>query len=225
MLYNFFVIFTVQRLFIKMSPLGKIYQNLFILIYLNEIVPLSLELKSFLANKIKRTVFAKNEIIHKEGEICNRLYVIKKGLVRGYFVSDKIDVTTWISFDSEIFTSITGFFKNEPARENIQCLEDTHCEYLEYQDFQYCLRNFPEMREINRIMMVEYYIHAENRAFMTRIPNAQKRLKYFLDNTDPKMVERIPKKYLASFLTMRPETLSRIINEQAKKLKSDNSTK
>jgi len=204
-----------------MSPQNKTHQNLFILIYLNEIVPLSPELKLFLANKIKRTVFTKNEIINKEGEICNKLYVIKKGLVRGYFNSGNIDVTTWISFDNEIFTSITGFFKNEKARENIQCLEDTHCEYLEYQDFQYCLRNFPEMREINRIMMVEYYIHAENRAFITRIPSAQKRLKYFLKNTDPKMVERIPKKYLASFLTMRPETLSRIINDHGEVLKSN----
>jgi hypothetical protein len=67
------------------------------------------------------------------------------------------------------------------------------------------------MREINRIMMVEYYIHAENRAFMTRIPSAKSRLNYFLKNADPKVVERIPKKFLASFLAMRPETLSRIL--------------
>lgn len=194
-----------------MSSPNRLHINLFILIYLNEIVPLSAELKAFLTRNIKRTVFAKNEIISKEGEICTKLYVIKKGLVRGYCLSDNVDVTTWISFDNEIFTSITGFFKNEPARENIQCLEDTHCEYLEYQDYQYCLRNFPEMREINRIMMVEYYIHAENRAFLTRIPSAQKRLAYFLKNTNPKMTQRIPKKYLASFLAMRPETLSRLL--------------
>jgi CRP-like cAMP-binding protein len=132
-------------------------------------------------------------------------------MVRGYFISDNSDITTWISSDGDIFTSITGFFKNEPAKENMQCLEDTYCEYLEYQDFQYCLKNFPEMREINRIMMVEYYIHAENRAYMTRIPNAKSRLSYFLKNADPKVVERIPKKFLASFLAMRPETLSRIL--------------
>ena len=56
---------------------------------------------------------------------------------------------------------------------------------------------------------------------LPRIPSAQKRLKYFLKNTDPKMVERIPKKYLASFLTMRPETLSRIINDHGEVLKSN----
>jgi|TARA_R110002049_G_scaffold3514_1_gene26312 CRP-like cAMP-binding protein len=194
-----------------MSPLSKIHQNLFILIYLNSIVPLSSELKTFLSNKIKRKVYTKNHIINREGEICNNLHVIKKGMVRGYFISDSTDITTWISSDGDIFTSITGFFKNERAKENIQCLEDTYCEYLEYQDFQYCLKNFPEMREINRIMMVEYYIHAENRAFMTRIPSAKSRLTYFLKNADPKVVERIPKKFLASFLAMRPETLSRIL--------------
>ena len=194
-----------------MSPLSKIHQNLFILIYLNSIVPLSSELKSFLSNKLKRKVYAKNHIINREGEICNNLHVIKKGMVRGYFISDNTDITTWISSDGDIFTSITGFFKNEPAKENIQCLEDTYCEYLEYQDFHYCLKNFPEMREINRIMLVEYYIHAENRAFMTRIPSAKSRLSYFLKNADPKVVERIPKKFLASFLAMRPETLSRIL--------------
>jgi CRP-like cAMP-binding protein len=194
-----------------MSPLSKIHQNLFILIYLNSIVPLSSELKTFLSNKIKRKVYVKNHIINRGGEICNNLYVIKRGMVRGYFISDNSDITTWISSDGDIFTSITGFFKNEPAKENMQCLEDTYCEYLEYQDFQYCLKNFPEMREINRIMMVEYYIHAENRAYMTRIPNAKSRLSYFLKNADPKVVERIPKKFLASFLAMRPETLSRIL--------------
>ena len=183
-----------------MSPQSKIHQNLFILIYLNSIVPLSSGLKTFLSNKIKRKVYAKNDIINREGEICNNLHVIKKGMVRGYFISDSTDITTWISSDGDIFTSITGFFKNERAKENIQCLEDTYCEYLEYQDFQYCLKNFPEMREINRIMMVEYYIHAENRAFMTRIPNAKSRLTYFLINADPKVVERIPKKIWPPFL-------------------------
>jgi hypothetical protein len=46
---------------------------------------------------------------------------------------------------------------------------------------------------------------------MTRIPSAKSRLSYFLKNADPKVVERIPKKFLASFLAMRPETLSRIL--------------
>ena len=192
----------------------KIEKNLFIVFYLNAIYPLSPSLKSFLVDKIKNCSFKKNEIISREGEICDKLYLIKKGLVRGYFESEGMDITTWIDAENEIFTSITGFFKNEKTSEYIQALEDTHCDYLEYDDYKYCLNNFPEIRQIYRIMLEQYYILAEHRVYLARIPNARKRLEFFLENINPKLAERIPKKHLASFLAMRPETLSRLMREE-----------
>jgi len=189
-------------------------KNMFIIVYLNSIYPLSPDLKAYIANKIKSCTFSKNEIISREGEICNRLYLIKTGLVRGYFVSEGSEITTWIDAENEVFTSITGFFRNEKSREFIQSLEDTYCDYLEYEDFKYCLNNFPEMRQINRILMEQYYIFAETRVLLARIPNARKRLDFFVANTQSNIVNRIPKKHLASFLAMRPETLSRLLKEK-----------
>lgn len=197
-----------------MSSNQNIEKNLFIIRYLNSIYPLSPSLKAFLIQRIKNCSFDKNEIISKEGEICNRLYLIKKGMVRGYFISGSSEITTWIDSENELFTSITGFFRNEKSREYIQSLEDTYCDYLEYDDYQYCLENFPEMRQINRIMMEEYYILAEHRVYLARIPNARKRLNYFIENSKAPIVNRIPRKYLASFLAMRPETLSRLMKEK-----------
>lgn len=188
-------------------------KNLFIILYLNSIYPLSPSLKAYLANKIKSCYFRKNEIISRAGEVCNRLYLIKKGMVRGYFLSDSTEITTWIDTENEIFTSITGFFRNEKSREYIQSLEETHCDYLDYEDYKYCLNNFPEMRQINRIMLEEYYILAEHRVYLARIPNAKKRVQYFMENIRPDIVGRIPRKHLASFLAMRAETLSRIMKE------------
>lgn len=198
-----------------MSSNQNIEKNLFIILYLNSIYPLSPSLKAFLIQKIKGCSFAKNEIISKEGEICDKLYVIKQGMVRGYFISESTDITTWIDAENEIFTSITGFFRKEKSREYIQSLEDTYCDYLEYDDYKYCLDNFPEMQQINRIMMEEYYILAEHRVYLARIPNAQKRLTFFMENIKPQIVSRIPRKYLASYLSMRPETLSRLMKEKA----------
>ncbi len=190
---------------------NKIHQNLFIVIYLNGIIPLIAGLKAYLATNIKSVVFEKGELICREGELCNHLYVIKKGLVRGFFLDDEMDITTWISYDNEIFTSITGYFRNQKALENIQALEETHCVYLKYEDMNYCFKHFPEMKDLNRIMMEEYYFHAENRAYMARIPNAVNRWNYFASKIPSEIRNRIPKKYLASFLAMRPETLSRIL--------------
>ena len=153
-------------------------------------------------------------MISKAGEICARLYFIKKGMVRGYFEIDSSEITTWVDTENEVFSSITGFFRNEKSLENIQSLEKTYCDYLEYEDYKYCWDHFPEMRQINRILLEEYYILAEQRVYLARIPNASKRLDYFMEHSKPHIVDRIPKKYLASFLAMRPETLSRLMRER-----------
>lgn len=192
----------------------NIEKKYFIIPFLNAIYPLGPELKSFLLTHIKTCIFDKNEIISKAGDICDNLYFIKKGMVRGYFEIDSTDITTWVDLENEIFTSITGFFRNEISQENIQSLEKTYCDYLTFEDYKYCCDNFPEMLEINRILMEEYYIMAEQRVFLARIPNAGKRLDFFMDVSKPKIIDRIPKKYLASFLAMRPETLSRLMKER-----------
>ncbi len=198
-----------------MSHSENTENNLFIVSFLNSIHPLSPELKAFLGQKIKSCSFSKNEIISKAGEICNRLYLIKKGMVRGYFVSDSLEITTWLDTENEVFTSITGFFKNKESQEFIQSLENTFCDYLEYEDYKYCLDHFPEMRQISRMLLEDYYVLAEHRVYLARIPNAGKRLDYFMENSKPQIIDRIPKKYLASFLAMRPETLSRLMKERS----------
>nr|WP_297783982.1 Crp/Fnr family transcriptional regulator [uncultured Allomuricauda sp.] len=192
----------------------NIEKNLFIIPFLNSIHPLSPDLKTFLLENIKTCSFDKNEIINEAGEICNRLYFIKKGMVRGYFESESSEITTWVDTENEVFTSITGFFRNEITQEFIQSLENTYCDYLEYDDYKYCLEHFPEMVQINRTLLENYYILAEHRVYLARIPNARKRLAYFMEHSKPQIVERIPKKYLASFLAMRPETLSRLMKER-----------
>ncbi|UII75342.1 Crp/Fnr family transcriptional regulator [Flagellimonas sp. HMM57] len=196
-----------------MRPNKKIHQNFFALLYLNSIVPLSKELKVFLAEHVRSVQYQKGDIVYQKGELCTKLHLIKKGLVRGYFISGKKDITTWISTDNEIFTSITGFFIAKPAKESIQCLEDTDCLYLEYKDLEYGLQTFPEISELYRRLLIDYYIHAENRAYMARIPSALERWNYFVETNKPELLNRIPNKYLASLLVMRPETLSRIIKE------------
>ncbi|WP_318308047.1 Crp/Fnr family transcriptional regulator [Flagellimonas crocea] len=189
-------------------------ENNFIVPFLNSIHTLSSGLKNYLDQNVKSCSFEKNELISKAGEICNSLYFIKKGMVRGYFVSESSEITTWVDSEKEIFTSITGFFRNQESEEYIQSLEKTFCDYLEYKDYLYCLNQFPEMNQINRLLLENYYVLAEQRVYLARIPNAGKRLDYFMENNKSQIVDRIPKKYLASFLAMRPETLSRLMKER-----------
>ena len=184
--------------------------HLFTIVLLNSIHPLSTSLNRYLSNTLKSSHYKKGDFIVKNGEICDRLHIIRKGLVRGYFNYENSEITTWVSVDNEMVTSISGFFKAEPALENIECLEDTYTESISHHDLRFALENFKEMERLYRILMEQYYLHAEYRAFMVRIPTAKGRYSYFLQNNHPEIIKRLPKKYLASLLNMRPETLSRL---------------
>lgn len=186
------------------------YNHFFGIVLLNSIHPLSKSLNRFLSNVLITSQFKKGDYIVKSGDICDRVHIIRKGLVRGYFNYNDKKITTWVSVDNELVTSISGYFKKEPAAENIQCLEDTFTESLSFDDMHYALHNFKEMNHLNRILMEHYYLQAEYRAFMARIPTAKDRYEYYLNITNPEIVKRLPNKYLASLLNIRPETLSRL---------------
>ncbi|PKQ46128.1 Crp/Fnr family transcriptional regulator [Confluentibacter flavum] len=186
------------------------YNHFFSIVLLNSIHPLSKSLNKFLSNTLILSQYKKGDYIVKSGDFCDRVHIIRKGLVRGYFNHNDKEITTWVSVDNELVTSISGYFKKATALENIQCLEDTFTESLSFNDMHFALQNFKEMNHLNRILMEYYYLHAEYRAFMARIPSTKYRYEYFLKITNPEIIKRLPNKYLASLLNMRPETLSRL---------------
>jgi CRP/FNR family transcriptional regulator, anaerobic regulatory protein len=186
------------------------YNNIFSVTLLDSISPLSKSLKMYLSQRMISSHYEKGDFIVKSGEICDRIHAIRKGLVRGYFDYNNNEVTTWVSVDSEIVTSISGFFQKEPALESIQCLEDTYTESLSFEDMDYAIKNYPDMARLNRLLMEQYYLYAEYRAFLARVPGAKDRYEYFMNTYNPETIKRLPKKYLASLLNMRPETLSRL---------------
>lgn len=186
------------------------YNNLFSIVLLNSIYPLSKSLNKFLATKLVSSHFKKGDFIVKSGDYCDRIHIIRKGLVRGYFDFNQKEITTWVSVDNEMVASISGYFRQERAVENMQCLEDTYTESISYADMHFALANFKEMNNLNRILMEQYYIDAEYRAFVARIPSGKERYKYFVNVINPEILKRLPKKYLASLLNIRPETLSRL---------------
>lgn len=192
------------------------YKYIFSVDFYNGVYPISNELKRFIRNRTRFMFLRKGDFVNKIGETCDKLMIIQKGMVRGFFEHGKREITTWVSYDTEMFTSISGYFKNELAHENIQCIEDTTIEYLKYSDLVHCLKYYPESKDLNRLLMEEYYISAERRAFIARIPLAEARYDFYVQNTPVELIKRIPKKYLASLLNMQPETLARIRTKKSK---------
>src|SRR5690606_41475513 len=117
---------------------------------------------------------------------------------------------------STLFPYTTLFRSPQVSEENIQVIENAQLVGLEYRSLEYLYKHFPESNIVARIMLEEIYRAAEERAYISRIPSAEKKYKRFI-KTSPGLVDQISLKYIASYLSMTQETLSRIRTREAKK--------
>lgn len=130
-------------------------------------------------------------------------------MVRGYTILGGKELTNWISIENEIFAPC-NFFSEILFNESICAVEEVSIEYLTKEDYIDLLK-YHDFIRLSQKIFSDYYIFANRRAMIARIPNSHDRLSFFINNYNPKIIKRCPNKYLASFLGMRPETLSRLI--------------
>jgi CRP-like cAMP-binding protein len=152
----------------------------------------------------------------RAGDVCKHLYFIQKGVMRGYVKDASKEITTWISTENEMVTSIRGRHVQQPSVENIQAIEACDLIAIPLEALHHLYDHHIEMNIVGRKILEQYYATAEDRAFISRIPNASKRYYHFLE-TQSNLANRISLKYIASYLGMTIETLSRIRGKQGKK--------
>src|SRR6188768_4025250 len=171
--------------------------------------PLSEGIKDHFRKHSYSCSFRKGKLLLKAGEICEHVYFIKKGAVRGFIKEGTKDITTWITAENEIVSSISSLDSKEPALENMQAIENCDLLAIKYTDFQDLYNKFPEFNIVARKILQKYYQDAERRAFIARVTKAEKKYRLFLTRYGH-LANRIPLKYIASFLGITLETLSRV---------------
>lgn len=176
---------------------------------LENIHPLSGELKEFLFEHLVVMEVSRKNFILKRGRICHNIYFIGKGLVRCFYLKDDKEVSSWFMKEGDVIISVESFLNQSVSYESIQALEDTELYYLNYEDLQYCYVNFSEFNFIGRVLTEKYYRLSEQRLHSLRMQRAHEKYQYLLQNF-PQLVQRVPSKYLASYLSITEETLSRI---------------
>ena len=176
---------------------------------LDHFYPLSEGIKDYFKNHSYACSFRKGKLLLKAGEICEHIYFIKKGVVRGFIKEGKKDITTWITAENEVVSSISALDVREPAFENMQAIETCELLALTYADFQDLYIKFPEFNIVARKVLQKYYQDAEGRAFIVRLTNAENKYQLFITRYGH-LANRIPLKYIASFLGITLETLSRV---------------
>jgi len=174
------------------------------------IAPLALQLQERLKYNLREEQFDKKATILSPGETCRRLYFIKEGFTRAYYLSRSgKECTTWFMGTGQLMMSVFSFYSQRPASEWIQVLEPSTLQSISYQQLQAIYADFPEFNLSGRIMTEKYYLLSEQRAIMLRTTTPEERYEQLIESY-PDIFEKASQKQVASYLGITHETLSRL---------------
>jgi AraC-like DNA-binding protein len=148
-----------------------------------------------------------------QGARCHYMYLIRKGALMAYSMHKQKKITTYISVENEFVSSLSGLYGQEPSREAIVAVEPTLVLGVHTDILQGWYQRFFDLNFIIRQVYEIYYRDAQERSHVVRIGNAEERYLYFI-KSKPGYIDRLPLDIVASFLDMKPETLSRIIKQK-----------
>jgi len=111
--------------------------------------------------------------------------------------------------EGEVIISVESFYKQQTSYESIQALEDCQLYYIDHSELQHIYRYYPEFNFVGRVLTEKYYMLSEQRLYTLRGQKASERYVYLRDN-HPEIIQRVPSKYIASYLSASEETISRI---------------
>ncbi|RYY25991.1 MAG: Crp/Fnr family transcriptional regulator [Chitinophagaceae bacterium] len=180
-----------------------------IALFLDSIYPLSKKAMDFVVENSYPLELKRGSFLVKPGERENQLFLLKKGVVRSFILENKKEITTWINEEIELVSGIRTLGLQLPSEEYIEALENCELTGIPYSAIEYLYETFPSSNYIGRVILEESYRAAEERAYLARISSAKKRYDRFVA-TQPTLLTRISLKYIASYLNMSLETLSRL---------------
>ncbi|ADQ78605.1 putative transcriptional regulator, Crp/Fnr family [Paludibacter propionicigenes WB4] len=176
---------------------------------LSESMDLSSELKSDLADKICIRKVKKGEIIVNEGKICDQLFFIKKGALRGFHYHNGKDITSWFGFEDDFGTSTYSFITQTTGFEIVESIESGILYVISYNDLYSIYKKYPEFNYVGRILTEKYYIDLMERTLCLQYQSAKENYEQLVVNR-PQILQRATLGHIASYLGISQETLSRI---------------
>ena len=162
-------------------------------------------LSYFIKQRLKR-----NEILMQEGEMAQHIFFVAQGALQQFYVDNNgIEHTCNFIFENEFITDLESFSKKVAASTSIKALEPTTCYSITCADLMELIEASPATKEFLRILVENVAAESirRTRAFQSASPE-----KSFLELLEkrPDIFQRVPQRYIAQYLGIAPESLSRI---------------
>ena len=166
--------------------------------------------------KIKRV--KKKEFIIHEGQICNEIFFINSGCLRMFYNINGEERILDFLIENRWYTDYISFLQEVPTGVNVQALLPSEVVCFNKTDLYQLHDRYHKIERLGRIMAESQFIQLKS--FYKMMTNESPEERYInLIKNKPGLVEKVSQKYIASFLQIRPETLSRIRKKIATKEK------
>jgi CRP-like cAMP-binding protein len=176
---------------------------------LNYIVTLEPNEIEFLNSAFKEFQIKKGEFFLQTGEKNNKLGFIKKGLVRYFVYKNEEESTLEFSKEGEFVAEYQSLVQKSPSIQSIQAIEDTTMLAMTNDDLQHLYANYKHGDKIGRMVIEHRFNVLVNQLMSIYMHSPDQRYLHFL-KTYPDIVQRVPQYYIASYVGVKPQSLSRI---------------
>jgi CRP-like cAMP-binding protein len=184
-------------------------------LYSTKLVPFSTA-GEIASHFIKKDIAA-NEIILKEGRVCDEYIFLEKGFMRAFAHDlDANDVTTNFYSTGQVVFEVDSFFNRTKSKENIQALTDCVGWYITYEQLNGLFHSIYEFREFGRSILVKGFAALKNRTLSMITETAEQRYTSLLVSK-PEIFQNAQLRHIASYLGVTDTSLSRIRKEFSKK--------
>ena len=182
----------------------KIFQN-----YLHKFIDVTEhEFNQYLLPVIKVRKFGKKELVTKAGEIENYFNFITKGLVRKYYKKGQQEINTQISFEGHLILSQESFHSRLPSEYFVETIEPSTFISISHDDLERVYAQSHRMEHLARLLITYAMVIKDNwQIQLVKMTPRERFLNFVTKN--PQLMQRVPQKFLASYLNIKPETFSR----------------
>jgi CRP-like cAMP-binding protein len=184
---------------------------------LNEKVPITQEEQDIIRSYLTPKKLRKKQYLLQEGDVCKMIAFVEKGALRSYSVDDKGNEHI-IQFAIEGWTisDLYSFMTGEPATYNIDALEDSELVLISKSAQEDILKRCPKYETYTRLQITGAYLAMQKRLTSLISLPLEERYTNFI-NLYPNIVQRVPQHMIASYMGLKPETLSRLRKKLAEK--------
>lgn len=177
--------------------------------YFSRIMPISKEEADAIAATMVIKHYKKGDVLLKEGQISTETYFVLEGCVRQYFIVDGEEKTANFFTEEQWVISLNSFSNNLPSNHYMACATDCFLVVGNREKEEDLYRRFPKLETISRKVMEKVF--AEQQELMSTYTTDTPEQRYVkLLNSRPNLFQIIPQYQIATYIGVKPESLSRI---------------